>query len=441
MGRSNFWYGKRTPLWLVPVLASGVLALGLWLTDNHESGYETPAAAEKTVAIEFWTPFSGGDSSFMNALVARYNEENEDGVFVRMNNNKLDDYYTKLSTAIVTGEAPDAAIVHASKYAQYVPAAFVTEIGEEEASENGLDWNGYNPNILRRTVLDGVHYGIPLDAHFGVLYYNKKWLKQAGLYTNGQVKLAGGEQGFTDFLKKIRANVPENVAPLAVPNIRIDSLWLWWSLYSQIDGGGRLYTADGRHAGLNMEAAERSLDYVDSLYREGLIPPDINDATSQFARGEAATLFLGVWSIGLFEQAEDLDFGVMPLPQIYDRPASWGDAHTLALPAQAEGGDPLKRQAALKFAAWLTRRGDVWAQAGHIPAYEAAAHSPAFLALPNRSDYAEAADDVAYFPDHPKQGRVSDELVVELEKLWSGSQTVDGMLREIGPKIDRILEE
>ncbi|NGZ76346.1 extracellular solute-binding protein [Saccharibacillus alkalitolerans] len=440
MRRSDFWYGKRTPLWLVPVLAGGVLLLGWWLTGENESGYETPAAAEEPVTIEFWTPFSGGDSSFMNALVARYNEENGDGVTVRMNNNKLDDYYAKLSTAIVTGEAPDIAIVHASKYAQYVPAEFLSPIGEDEAVKAGVDWTGYNPNILRRTEVDGSYYGVPLDAHFGVLYYNKKWLEQAGLYRNGKVSIEPGERGFTDFLEKIRAEVPEDVAPLAVPNIRIDSLWLWWSLYSQIDGGGRLYSADGMHADLNTAAAKRSLDYVDSLYREGLIPPDINDATSQFAQGKAATLFLGVWSIGLFEQAESLDFGVMPLPQIYDRPASWGDAHTLALPAQAEA-DPARRQAALRFADWLTRRGGVWAQAGHIPAYEAAAHSPEFLALPHRRDYAEAADDVAYFPDHPKQGRVNDELVAELERLWSGSLTVDGLLARLGPRIDRILEE
>ncbi|GGN94151.1 extracellular solute-binding protein [Saccharibacillus kuerlensis] len=439
MRRLNFWYGKRTPLWLVPVLTGGVLALGLWLTNGYESGYETPAAAEEAISIEFWTPFSGGDSSFMNALVAQYNEENEDGVTVRMTNNKLDDYYMKLSTAIVTGEAPDVAIVHASKYAQYVPAEFVTAIGAEEAVQAEVDWTSFNPNILDKTVLDDVHYGLPLDAHFGVLYYNKKWLREAGLYKNGKVVIGPGEEGFTEFLKKIRDDVPENIAPLAVPSIRIDSLWLWWSLYSQIDGGGQLYTADGR-AKLNMEAARKSLNYVDSLYREGLIPPDINDATSEFARGEAATLFLGVWSIGLFEQAEDLDFGVMPLPQIYDHPASWGDAHTLALPAQAEE-NPVKRQAALRFADWLTRRGDMWAQAGHIPAYEAAAHSEDFLLLPHRSDYADAADDVAYFPDHPKQGRVSDELVGELERLWSGSQTVEDMLQGIEPKIDRILGE
>ncbi|OWR31820.1 ABC transporter substrate-binding protein [Saccharibacillus sp. O23] len=440
MGRSDFWYGKRTPLWLIPVLAGGVLALGLWLTDTFESGYETPAAAEENVSIEFWTPFSGGDSSFMNGLVAQYNQENTDGVTVRMTNNKLDDYYMKLSTAIVTGEAPDVAIVHASKYAQYVPAEFVTPISADEAEQAGVNWRGYNPNILGRTILNRQHYGLPLDAHFGVLYYNKKWLEQAGVYKDGKVLLEPGEQGFKEFLQKIRESVPGSVAPLAVPNIRIDSLWLWWSLYSQIDGGGRLYSADGRHAELNMAAARKSLTYVDSLYREQLIPPDINDATSQFARGEAATLFLGVWSIGLFEQAEDLDFGVMPLPRIYDRPASWGDAHTLALPAQAKN-DPAKRRAALRFADWLTRRGDVWAQAGHIPAYEEAARSPEFLALPYRSDYAEAADDVAYFPDHPKQGRVSDELVTELEKLWSGGQTVEGMLRGIRSKIDRILEE
>ncbi|MCQ4087971.1 extracellular solute-binding protein [Saccharibacillus sp. JS10] len=440
MRRADFWYGKRTPLWLVPVLIVGVSLLGWRLTDNYESGYENEAAAPNSVLIEFWTPFSGGDSSFMNALVAKYNEENEDGITVRMTNNKLDDYYAKLSTAIVTGEAPELAIMHVSKYAQFVPAKFVSVVGKEESAQAGIDWDGYNPNILRKTIINGTHYGVPLDAHFGVLYYNKKWLKQAGLYADGQVQIQPGEEGFTEFLRKIHAQVPEDVAPLAVPSIRIDSLWLWWSLYSQIDGGGQLYDVSGTHAQLNEPAAKRSLTYIDSLYREKLIPPDINDATSQFARGRAATLFLGVWSIGLFEQAENLDFGVMPLPQIYDHPASWGDAHTLALPTGTDG-DPAERQAALKFADWLTRHGDLWAQAGHIPAFEAAARSPEFLALPYRSDYVQAADDVAYFPDHRKQGRINDELVAELERLWSGNLTVDRLLQKIGPKIEQILEE
>ncbi|WP_458119560.1 extracellular solute-binding protein [Paenibacillus sp. Z6-24] len=395
--------------------------------------------ADDTIQIHFWTPFSGGDISFMQELVRQYNEQNTDHIQVTMKNNKLDDYYTKLSTAIVTEEAPDVAVVHASMHAQYIPARFITDISAVSA-QTGVQWDHFNPAILKRTVSDGRHYGLPLDTHFSVLYYNKKWLKQAGLYKDGQVIIKPGEEGFMEFLQMIQRKVPGDVAPLAVPNVRIDSLWLWWSLYAQMEGGGMLYTPDGSRASLNMPAARQSLELVASLYDQQLIPPDINNATIQFAQGKAALLFLGVWSIGSFEQVEGLDFGVMPFPQIYDKPGSWGDAHTLAFPVHSDQ-DPHRLAAAVKFAEWLTHHGAVWGKAGHVPAVRDQAASESYLSLPYRREYAGAADDVEYFPEHPKQSEVNDALVNELEKLWYGKQTVDQMLDRLEPLINGILKE
>ncbi|MDP4098207.1 extracellular solute-binding protein [Paenibacillus sp. P96] len=405
-------------------------------------------AAEKTdgeqqsvnsVAIEFWTPFSGGDSSYMNGLVQRYNRENKDKVKVIMKNNKSDDYYTKLSTAIVTEEGPEVAIVHASKFAQYVPAGFLTPIDETQAAEAIL-WHQYNPDIVERTVSGGRHYAVPLDTHFTVLYYNKKWLKEAGLLQNGTVVIEPGEEGFIRFLTTLRDHIPEDVAPFAVPDVRIDSLWLWWSLYSQIEGGGGLYNPDGSKAQVNMEAAARSLNMVASLYESKLIPPDISDAGSRFISGKAAVLLSGTWSIGSFEKLEDPDFGIMPLPQIYDRPGTWGDAHTLAFPSHSETNS-VKMEAAVHFAEWLADQGQVWAQAGHIPAAREALNSEAFKVLPYRSDYAGAAEAVRYFPSHAKQGEINDALVAELEKIWHGKQTTGDMLQRLEPLIDSILGE
>lgn len=391
------------------------------------------------IQISFWTPFSGGDISFMNELVQRYNQENTDHIVVTMKNNKSDDYYTKLSTAIVTEEAPDVAIIHASMFAQYIPADFIQNINTV-ASQAGVNWQDFNPSILARTMMQTNHYAIPLDTHFSVLYYNKKWLAKAGLYRDGQVQIQPGEKGFVDFLQTLQKHIPQDVAPLAVPNVRIDSLWLWWSLYAQIEGGGQLYTADGQRAAVDMPAAKRSLELVTSLYEQQLIPPNINDASNEFAQGKAAMLFLGVWSIGSFEKVPDLDFGVMPFPQIYDHAGSWGDAHTLAFPTHHEQ-DPEKVLAAVKFAHWLAKHGAVWGEAGHVPAVQSEALSQAYLSLPLRKEYVDEANHVEYFPSNPKQIMISDALINELEKIWYGKQSVDQMLDHLEPLINQILKE
>ncbi|CAJ1316008.1 ABC transporter substrate-binding protein [Paenibacillus nuruki] len=426
---------------MIGLISYGVYRGGLsslW-DDGQNTISSTDLSAPESISISFWTPFSGGDISFMNELVQRYNRENTDHIVVTMKNNKSDDYYTKLSTAIVTEEAPDVAIVHASMFAQYIPAGFIQNI-DKFAAKAQVHFTDFNPSILARTMVNEQHYAIPLDTHFSILYYNKKWLAKAGLYQNGKVQMQPGEQGFVDFLQKLQQHIPQDVAPLAVPNVRIDSLWLWWSLYAQIDGGGQLYTSDGTRASVNMPAAKKSLELVTSLYDQQLIPPNINDASNEFAQGKAALLFLGVWSIGSFEKVPDLDFGVMPFPQIYDHAGSWGDAHTLAFPTHHEQ-DPQKVLAAIKFANWLARHGAIWGEAGHVPAVQAEALSPAYLSLPFRKEYVAEANHVEYFPSHPKQIMMSDALINELEKIWYGKQSVDQMLNHLEPLINQILKE
>jgi multiple sugar transport system substrate-binding protein len=379
--------------------------------------------------ITFWSPFSGGDGQFMDALVQQYNNENTDHIKVEQINNNSGDYYTKLPTAIVTEEAPDVAIVHSSKYSQYTPAGFLTDINEL-ALEAGVHWEDFNPTILKSTVMNDKHYGIPLDTHLEVMYYNKKWLRQAGLLdVLDKPVLSLGEDGFTQFLKTLQLNIPPNIAPLAEPNVRIDSFWIWYSIYSQMNGnGGRMYTDDGKAAAINNPQALKSLQYINSLYTSKLIPPNINDSMASFASGEAAVLITGVWATGTFEKINGLDFGVMKLPQIYDHPAAWGDSHTFSLPYHTER-DKQKEIAAIKFANWVAQHGASWARAGHIPAVTKAVNSAEFQSLKYRPDYASSAYDVKYFPNNPLQGKINDELVREFEKMMAGQLSPQEVLQ------------
>ncbi|WP_251037316.1 extracellular solute-binding protein [Paenibacillus albidus] len=270
---------------------------------------------------------------------------------------------------------------------------------------------------------EGEHYAVPLDTHTLVLYYNKQFLREAGLLDADDKPVIGkGEQGFTAFLQKIKAAVLPGVAPLAMPSTRIDSVWLWWSLYNQIDGGGGFYNQEGSQAVFNNSQSLRALEYINSLYTQELMPPDINDAFKMFYDGEAAVLITGVWETGAFEKEEGLELGVVPIPVIYDHPAVWGDSHTLAIPAKGNMS-PEKKEAAMVFASWAVEHGVMWAEAGHVPSANKVIGSQAFTEMKFRSDYAATADYVAYWPRNIKQWSINEEIIAQFEKMIYKEQT------------------
>lgn len=398
-----------------------------------------PAPAVQPVILEYWTPFSGGDNIFMTGLVEQFNKEHQD-IRVDQINSRLDDYYSRLRTAILSGNAPDLAVIHATNLPQFVQNGYIEPL-DGVAAETGLDWGQFSTKIAESTVYGGAHYAVPLDTHTLVLYYNKKYLRAAGLLDTADKPVIGrGEQGFTAFLQKLKQSVPPGVAPLALPSTRIDSVWLWWSLYNQIEGGGVFYNPDGTQAVFNNKASLQALEFVNSLYQRELIPPGINDAFKLFYDGEAAVLITGVWGTGAFEKAEKLELGVVPVPVIYDHPAVWGDSHTLAIPAQSEMSAE-KRRAAMVFARWAVEHGVMWAEAGHVPSSRKVVESGAYSALKFRSDYANTANSVVYWPRNMRQWSINEEIIRQFERMIYKEQSPAQALQQAVDSINLQLKK
>jgi multiple sugar transport system substrate-binding protein len=418
------------------MLLSVVLVLGGCSAGVPE---EPLPAAPQPVTLEYWTPFSGGDNVFMTQLVEQFNQEHED-IKIEQINSRLDDYYSRLRTAILAGNAPDLAVIHATNLPQFVQNGYIEAL-DEPAAESGMDWSMFTANVVKSTIYGGKHYAFPLDTHALVLYYNKKYLREAGLLdAEDKPQIGAGEEGFTEFLERIKKAVPPQVAPLAMPSTRIDSVWLWWSLYSQMNGGGVFYNPEGTQAIFNNSQSLRALTFVDSLYKKELIPPNINDAFKMFYDGEAASLITGVWGTGAFEKDKNLELGVVPVPVIYDRPAVWGDSHTLAIPAKGEMSEE-KRKAAIEFAKWAAEHGDMWAEAGHVPSAKKVVESKAFTSLKFRSDYAATANYVVYWPRNVKQWSINEEIIRQFEKMIYTQQTPEQALQRAVDEINLQLKK
>ena len=422
--------------WIVLIIFIISVMLVLGGCAGHSTKDPKPVTSQP-VTLEYWTPFSGGDNVFMTQLVEQFNQEHKD-IKVEQINSRLDDYYTRLRTAILAGNAPDLAIIHATNLPQFVQNGYIEEL-DASAAESDLDWGMFNSNVIESTLYGGKHYAIPLDTHALVLYYNKKYLRQAGMLgANDKPIIGPGEEGFTQFLESVKKAIPPTVAPLAMPSTRIDSVWLWWSLYNQTEGGGAFYNQQGSKATFNNPNSLRALEFVNSLYKKNLIPPNINDAFKMFYEGQAAVLITGVWGTGAFEKDKNLELGVVPVPVIYDHPAVWGDSHTLAIPAKGELNEE-KRKAAVIFAKWTVEHGYMWAKAGHVPSSKKVVESKEFTDLKFRSDYAATANYVVYWPRNVKQWTINEEIIRQFEKMIYKEQTPEQALQRAVAGIDQQL--
>lgn len=108
-------------------------------------------------------------------------EKRYPGMKIKMDNIPYTSYQDKITTEIASGNAPDVISVEVSNFADLYLRGVFEELGPY-AQKDGLDMNAYYPSVVKRFSPDGKLYAIPSDtAPFGLVYYNKKLFKEAGI--------------------------------------------------------------------------------------------------------------------------------------------------------------------------------------------------------------------------------------------------------------------
>jgi multiple sugar transport system substrate-binding protein len=366
-------------------------------------GAPAPALAQAPVEVRLWTLLSGGDGARMRAIIDEFNA-NQRAVRVVSTTLKWGEpFYTKLITSAVVGEGPDVATVHLSRLPNLAGGGVLRPIGAAELAAAGLKGSDYFPRQWEKSQYAGANYAVPLDLHPLVLYYNKTLAGQAGLLdAAGGLKPIVGYDALTAAFRSVRERTGK--AGLAMEAGQGSyAIWrLWLSLLAQrkvklIENGRFVYGAAG----------VEELARVSAWFTKGYAPAglDYPASTSQFMGGGAGFMINGVWEVPEVVRATKqgtlgFEYGIVPLPRLYQDASVWTDSHAFAMPAnEGRPAAPDKVRAVLAFVAFVSRHSMGWAEGGHVPAYRPVAESAEARALMPNALYAAAARNVVYDPD------------------------------------------
>src|SRR3984893_2350456 len=158
--------------------------------------------------LTYWDFLGGGDGVRMKKIVEEFNKGK---TAIHVNESTLtwgEPFYTKVHTAVVSGETPDVMTYHLSHFSAGITDKDLRPITTEELAQAGLKASDFQKSLIDRSLELSKTYGksdqlfgVPLDIHTIVLYYNKTALQKAGLLdADGKPNSLDNIESFTKML-------------------------------------------------------------------------------------------------------------------------------------------------------------------------------------------------------------------------------------------------
>jgi multiple sugar transport system substrate-binding protein len=359
------------------------------------------AQAEETIV--WWDFLSGGDGVRMKAMLDEFNKEHAGKVKIDATTFEWGvPFYTKVQTAAAVGQGPDVMTYHESRMPLGISTGTLSALSPDELAAAGIKGSDFGPaNWKAAQGTDGKQYGVPLDIHSIILYYNKDLLKTAGLLgDDGKPKGLDGAANWDAALAKLTSN---GVTGLSVPG---DQASGWRIFYTLLNQQGGDFLKDGKFLdGANLDKAAQALAEMQKWTKSGWAPAktDYPASIALFTSGKAAMHINGVWEIptmvDLAKKGKLFDWGAVQIPVIFDKPATWADSHSFAIPdRKGNPVSPEKRKLVLDAIHWFNTHSLEWAGGGHVPAYLPVQDSAEFKALKPNSDYVSLAKTAVFDP-------------------------------------------
>lgn len=359
-----------------------------------------PAATAAGNTITFWSVFTGGDGMAMQKIIDEYNATNPaytvEHIMVEQG-----DLYAKLPLAINSQKGvPDLVIQHVDRMPANARAGLYLPLDDYIAANGQIRGEDYIEQAWSMGEIDGKRYGIPLDMHSYVTYYNKDLVDKYcpnvlddGIITFDEIA------GFAD------TAAADGVYTYAITWPRYELL----SWYYQL--GGKL-TENGTDPAFANETFEKVFrDFADAVAK-GWCTQDGDQPNNLFTKKKLIFLPEGTWILSTAQYTR-VNFGETYMIT-YD-PANmvqWASSHQFVIPRSPDMTDE-KAAAIMDFIRYVGENSYEWAKYGQIPASKAVLADERINGLPQKflidnpsamiiNDYAyygavvDAIDTVAY---------------------------------------------
>ncbi|MFD1718983.1 ABC transporter substrate-binding protein [Georgenia deserti] len=262
--------------------------------------------------------------------------EEQTGTEIRISQYGWDDYWQKLTAALVAGAGPDVFTDHVARYPEYVTRGALLDLETLEATDD-VDPDDYYEGLADMWIgPDGGRYGVPKDFDTVALFYNKDLLAEAGLTEADMQNLTWNPQDggtFEDVLARLTVDAngvrgdeegfdPQNVVQYGLGSNGAGSYQgqTEWSQYA--------FSTGWHHTDEELWATEYQFDEPEiqgtlawyfGLAEKGYMPPyevigSAPDTAQQFGSGQAAVLADGSWMIGTHTSLEGIDVGIARTP-------------------------------------------------------------------------------------------------------------------------------
>jgi multiple sugar transport system substrate-binding protein len=348
--------------------------------------------------LVFWNLFGGGDGARMQQMEAGYAKQHGGPSSIQATTFAWGNpYYSKVTLATVGNKPPDVAIAHLTRAKPLWDGDLLDPITSDDLASVGLSASDFNQKAWTAQKTDGKNICIPLDTHPFVLFYNVDVCQKAGLIdSDGKLKDLSGLEAFEQALaavSKVTGGVALNVANVS----EIATPWrFFWTMYNQIEGSTPFISDGGSKLTVNEDNYTKVTTMTEKWVKNGWLNKGLDYATAEtlMFTGKAGFFMQGEWEISTAQSIKGLKFGMAPIPQLFDKPATQADSHTFILPRKDR--TPEQRKAHMLFIKQMLEQSMTWAEGGHVPAYIPTFDSTAYKKLEPQSDYASAAESAVF---------------------------------------------
>ena len=290
-------------------LLIGAMAASMLTGCGSNSGSSDSSDSKADSSSETMTIMMNGSDSdaFMEGyrkIVDGFNESNEYGVNVEIQNITNADYKTKLTTMMASDSEPDIIFTWPLGYLEnFVNGDKVVSI--QKYLDEDEDWkNSFNGGILDPLTYDGEVYAIPTQQSTAIMYYNKAIFDKYGLEV---------PTTYDEYVQVCDTLKENGVTPVALASTA-DDAWLVSQYIQQLSDGikgedlfNSLKDGTGKWNDEGMvEAGKLFQEEVNKGYFEdGFTGVSREEAQLQFANGQTAMYFNGCWEISNLDKKEN----------------------------------------------------------------------------------------------------------------------------------------